>query len=215
MVARYGFTTLKLKGGQGLDTDLAAIRAVRRAAGPDVRIFVDANGAYTADEAPRYLAELAAEGICAVEDPYPLAPDAVFERVQSESSIPILIDAAGGSLRNAVSFCECGARAIAVKPGIIGLSEARRIAEFASHHECAVNIGIGGESDAGSLAALGAAAALTLPATWLPPETSFFLLLADRIVAEPLHVAGGMLRRPDAGSISELIDWERVERLRP
>jgi L-alanine-DL-glutamate epimerase-like enolase superfamily enzyme len=215
MISRYGFATLKLKGGQGVATDVLAARAVRAAAGPDVRIFVDANRSYDAADAPAYLSALGDEGICAVEDPYPLAPDAQFERIQGASPIPIVVDSNGASLRNVKMFCERGARTFALKPSFIGFSEALRIADYAAQQDCAVHVGVGGESDVGSLATLGAAAKLTSPATWLPAETSFFLLLRDRLLFEPLEITAGKLRLPNAKTLAELIDWERVEHFHP
>ena len=44
--ARYGFRTLKVKGGQGLETDLTALREIRAAVGDAVELYVDANSAY-------------------------------------------------------------------------------------------------------------------------------------------------------------------------
>ena len=51
MVGRHGFRTLKVKGGQGIERDLAGIREIRSAVGDAVRFYVDANGAYPADQA--------------------------------------------------------------------------------------------------------------------------------------------------------------------
>jgi L-alanine-DL-glutamate epimerase-like enolase superfamily enzyme len=45
MVARHGFHTLKVKGGQGFDVDRAGMREIRAAVGDKVRLYVDANGA--------------------------------------------------------------------------------------------------------------------------------------------------------------------------
>ncbi len=45
MVERYGFRTLKVKGGQGIDVDAAGIREIRAAVGDGIRFYVDANGA--------------------------------------------------------------------------------------------------------------------------------------------------------------------------
>lgn len=215
MIARYGFKTLKMKGGQGVATDVLAAQALRRAVAPDVRIFVDANSYYDAADASAYLAALAAEGVCAVEDPYPLAPDAEFECIQASSPIPIIVDANGASLRNAKLFVEHGARAFAVKPSFIGFSEALRIAEYATQQNCVVHVGVGGESEIGSLATLAAAAKLTSPADWLPAETSFFLLLRERITISALAISDGKIQLPDAASLAGVIDWDRVRHFHP
>jgi L-Ala-D/L-Glu epimerase len=62
-----GFGTVKLK--VGLDGDAARVAAVRAAAGPDVAIRVDANGAWDVDEAVATLRGLAESGIELCEEP--------------------------------------------------------------------------------------------------------------------------------------------------
>src|SRR5688572_23202937 len=51
---RYGFRTLKVKGGQGVQTDLEALAAIRAAVGARVELYVDANSAYARGEALDY-----------------------------------------------------------------------------------------------------------------------------------------------------------------
>ena len=66
-MCREGFTTLKVKVGSG--DDLARMRAVRAAAGPEIKLRIDANGAWGAREAIARLADLAPLGIELVEQP--------------------------------------------------------------------------------------------------------------------------------------------------
>src|ERR1700722_15024771 len=92
MVGRYGFRTLKVKGGQGVAQDVAGIREIRAAVGEAVRFYVDANGAYPADEALDYARAIAGSGAVLLEDPCLLAPDARFHELRRDSPIPILVD---------------------------------------------------------------------------------------------------------------------------
>src|SRR4030081_1571743 len=69
MMAQHGFRTLKVKGGQGVDVDLAGMREIRSAVGDAIRLYVDANGAYAADEALDYARAMADAGAVMVEDP--------------------------------------------------------------------------------------------------------------------------------------------------
>ncbi|MGI8632718.1 MAG: mandelate racemase/muconate lactonizing enzyme family protein [Solirubrobacterales bacterium] len=62
-----GFTTVKVKGGD--DRDVARVRAVRDAAGPDIAIRVDANRAWSSDQAPGRLAEMGRCNVEYVEEP--------------------------------------------------------------------------------------------------------------------------------------------------
>jgi L-alanine-DL-glutamate epimerase-like enolase superfamily enzyme len=62
-----GFTCVKLKLGTG--DDLARVRAVRAAAGPELMIRLDANGAWSVEEALAMLRELSPLGIECCEEP--------------------------------------------------------------------------------------------------------------------------------------------------
>jgi L-alanine-DL-glutamate epimerase-like enolase superfamily enzyme len=62
-----GFACVKLKVGTG--DDAGRVAAVRAALGPDAQLRLDANGAWTADEAVRTIETLAPAGLELVEEP--------------------------------------------------------------------------------------------------------------------------------------------------
>lgn len=66
--AKQGFSRVKMKIGTGGHT-LDRVRAARAAIGPDVELFVDANGAYHAKHAVGVAAELADLGVTWFEEP--------------------------------------------------------------------------------------------------------------------------------------------------
>lgn len=68
---RAGYRALKLRVGQDLQTDLARVRAVREACGPDLDILVDANCAYTLDTARRAREAFGGHGVGWLEEPFP------------------------------------------------------------------------------------------------------------------------------------------------
>src|SRR5262245_65385611 len=86
--ARHGLRALKIQGGQGRDTDLKTIAAVKSAVGSGVEVFVDANGSYSREESLEYVRELAQAGVTVVEDPCPLSPDAAYSALQRDCRIP-------------------------------------------------------------------------------------------------------------------------------
>jgi L-alanine-DL-glutamate epimerase-like enolase superfamily enzyme len=88
---RAGFTCLKVKAGVG--DDAARLRAVRAAAGPDVLLRIDANGAWTAQEAPARLAELAEAGLELAEEP--VHGVAALRAVRAASDVPLALDETG------------------------------------------------------------------------------------------------------------------------
>jgi L-alanine-DL-glutamate epimerase-like enolase superfamily enzyme len=64
---RAGFTCLKLKVGFG--DDLGRVAAVRAAAGPETMLRLDANGAWTVEQAVRTIEALSPAGLELVEEP--------------------------------------------------------------------------------------------------------------------------------------------------
>ena len=64
-----GFRALKMKVGQGLELDVERVRAVRRAAGADTQVLIDANCRYTAAEAIELARRVADENVGWFEEP--------------------------------------------------------------------------------------------------------------------------------------------------
>lgn len=203
--ARYGFRTLKVKGGQGVDTDLQALKEIRAAVGPDVALYVDANSAYSTREALDYVKRIAAAGATIAEDPCPLVPDGEFEALQRSAGIPILVDSACTSVRDAELFLSRGARAISLKPGRVGMDECLAIGKKTSG--CSTAVGIYAES------ALGTLVNLQLPAG-LPAEQTFFLMMRSHVTNAAPEIRNGRIRLPDEPRLDGLVDWPAVARLK-
>jgi L-alanine-DL-glutamate epimerase-like enolase superfamily enzyme len=206
---RHGFRALKIKGGQGLETDLSALRKIRAAVGGAIDFYVDANGAYARAEAAEYIRAIAGEGAKVAEDPCQLHADALFAELLAVSAIPILVDSGCASFKDAVQFLERGATALSVKPGRIGITEARRIAELAAQKGANVCSGMYAESALGTLISLQLSCALREPL--VPAEQSFYLMMRDQILREPLDIREGRVRLPAISDIAALIDWDRVK----
>jgi L-alanine-DL-glutamate epimerase-like enolase superfamily enzyme len=216
MVARHGFRTLKVKGGQGVAADLEALTAIRHAVGESVALTVDANGHYSAAEAPAYVAKLAEHGIAWAEDPCRLEPTASFTELQAACPLPILVDGPCRDVMIAKLFLERGARGLSIKLSKAGgYTENRAIVELAGAHDCSVNVGILAETSLGALAALQLQAAIPQPLARLPAETTFFLTLDREYVQAPLTVDQGEVRLPDTVGMDRMIDWRRVAALAP
>ena len=202
--ARYGFRTLKVKGGQGVETDLRALAEIRRAL-PSVGLYVDANAAYSRGEAPEYVRRIADAGATVAEDPSPLGPDAQFEALQRGSPIPILVDGSCTSVRDAELYLARGAQAISLKPGRVGLSESLRIGALVRAAGGATALGIYAES------ALGTLINAQLPAT-MAAEQTFFLTMRAQVATQTTEIRGGRLRLPDEPDLSRYVDWQAVQR---
>lgn len=210
MVANHGFRALKVKGGQGLERDLDALRRIRDAVGTDVSLSVDANCAYPRGTALPYIEAIAGAGAMLAEDPCQLAPDRSFSELVEASPLPLLVDTPCASLRDASDFLRRGAQALSVKAGRIGFTESRSIEQLAQAHGASVAAGLYAESALGTLLSLQFAATLAQPVT--PAEMSFFLMLDQQVLTEPLEIAHGKVCLPATSATDTLVDWERVRR---
>ena len=81
-----GLKSFKLKVGS--DHDMESLRAVRKTLGDDVRIFVDANGAWDRETAIRRIEELHTLGIWAIEEPLKRrAPQQTKQQLDCEETL--------------------------------------------------------------------------------------------------------------------------------
>ncbi len=91
---KRGFKTLKIKVGVNPDLDLARLSAVRKAVGPDVNIRIDANQAWTPEQAVELISRMGDEGICPefVEQPVEAHDLEGLKYVTDHSPYPIVAD---------------------------------------------------------------------------------------------------------------------------
>jgi L-alanine-DL-glutamate epimerase-like enolase superfamily enzyme len=211
MVERYGFRTLKIKGGQGVETDVQGLREISTAVGDNIRFYVDANGAYPQQQALDYTKAMADAGASVMEDPCPLAPDASFEEFRTRSPIPVLVDFGCTGLRDANLFLEHGAAALSAKPGRFGLSHCRAMQARARAAGARVVAGLMGESALGTTAGLQFASAIGTPL--LPAELTWFLAMTEQVMQEPLTITNGAVHLSEASAVASRVDWAKLDRL--
>lgn len=124
--AGEGFATFKLK--VGLAGDVTQVAAVRAALGPDARIRVDANGAWTMDEAIERLRAIGRHTIELAEEP--VAGLEQMATLRARTRIPLAADESVATQREARRAVELGACSLAtVKLAKVGgIAEALEIA---------------------------------------------------------------------------------------
>lgn len=88
----YGFRQIKLKVGVAGYDGLACLRRVRKAAGTEMDLRIDANEAWHCVELEARLAPLLPYGITAVEQPVPHVESDQLAGVRSRLPIPIMLD---------------------------------------------------------------------------------------------------------------------------
>lgn len=210
--ARFGFGTLKVKGGQGLSVDLAAMREIRAAVGDGVVLYVDANSAYPRSEALAYTQAMQAAGCVVSEDPSPLRPDAQFGALQASAGVPILVDRTCTSALDAEQYFDKGAIAVSTKAGRIGFSEAREISALAAKRGARVALGLYAESALGTLISLQYGAAIPAELQLVAAEQTFYLGMREQVVTAMPPVRQGRIELPAEPGCAQWVDWDRVRR---
>ena len=209
---RYGFGTLKVKGGQGLEVDLAAMREIRAAVGDKVILYVDANSAYKRADALAYTHAIRDAGAVVSEDPAPLKPDEQFSVLQAQAGVPILVDRTCTSVLDAAHYFEKGATALSTKAGRIGFSEAREISALAASRGARVALGLYAESALGTLISLQYGAAIPAALRLVAAEQTFYLGMLEQVVTAMPPVNDGRIELPADADYSKLVDWSHVKR---
>lgn len=89
-----GYTTVKMKiGAIGIDDELALLKAVRAEYGPgDITLRVDANGAFSAQQAPEVLKRLADLDVHSIEQPVAPGLYEVMAELCASSPVPVALD---------------------------------------------------------------------------------------------------------------------------
>lgn len=119
VLARFdGCRTVKVKvaePGQTLADDVARVRAVRQALGPEGRVRLDANGAWNVDEAEHAVHALAEYDLEYVEQPCASIPELVELRTRIRyMGIPIAADESVRKAADPVAVARAGAADIVV-----------------------------------------------------------------------------------------------------
>ncbi len=187
-----GYLRVKLKIEPGFDVD--AVRAVRERFGPDLALQVDANAAYTLDDAG-HLARLDPFGLLLIEQP--LAEDDLAGHAELARRIatPVCLDESITSATTAADAIRRGACSVVnIKAGRVGgYLEARRVHDVCQQLGAAAWCGGMLETGLGRAANLALAA---LPGFVLPGDISASDRYWRRDLTEPFVLRGGYIDLP-------------------
>jgi L-Ala-D/L-Glu epimerase len=171
-----GFTVLKAKVGTDAATDVARVKAIRHAVGPDVAIRLDANQGWTPREAVRVIKALedAETGVELVEQPVERFDIAGLAWVSDRVDTPILADETVFGIRDLTAVIQARAADLVnvklAKCG--GLGPARTLLELARAHGLGTMVGsmmegpVGVGAAASLVAAYGTTVTSDLDAAW-------------------------------------------------
>jgi muconate cycloisomerase len=211
----HGFTAMKVKVGMDPDADLARVRAVRDAVGPDILLGVDANGGWSPSTAIRMLAPLDALGIAFVEQPVPAGDPRWLARVRSASTMPVVADESLSTATDALSLiANDAADMFSVYVGMGGgIREATNVSDVAL--AARVPCTIGSNLELGIAQAAMIHLAVSQPAVQpgiIPCDIISCFFYEQDIVLDPLPVRGGVAHRIEKPGLGVELDMKAVER---
>lgn len=209
-----GFDTIKIKVGLDPAGDVARVRAVREAVGPDISLMVDANGGWTEEQAIWTIERITEYRLTLVEQPLRRGNYSGLRRVREQTGCRILADESCFDEIEAVELIEQGCcDVLSLYPGKNGgITPARRIAALAARHNIPCSIGSNLEWD------LGAAAMLHFIVS--SPNMQVDLYPGDclgpyyhevSIATNPLQIAGPLTTLNTTPGLGIDVNWNVIE----
>lgn len=212
-----GFRAMKVKVGIEPEEDVARVRAVREAVGPDIRLGVDANGGWSVRTAIRTIRRLEEFDIYFAEQPVPDLDIAWLADVRAHVSVPIMADESVYTLQDAMAVARAGAADVLSvyigKGG--GIGPARKVAAVAEAAGLTCTIGSNLEMGVASAAMIHLAMATPgIGAEEFPCDILSPFLYEGDLLAEPLPIIGGSARPIERPGLGVVLDEEKVAHYR-
>jgi L-alanine-DL-glutamate epimerase-like enolase superfamily enzyme len=212
-----GFRTMKVKVGIDPDQDVARVRAVREAVGPNVRLGVDANGAWTPAQAVRMIRRLSEFDIYFAEQPVPPGDVTWLADVRKQVAVPLIADESVYTIQDALSLVRAQAADVfSIYIGkSAGIGPGRKISAIAEAAGLACTIGSNLEMGVGSAAMIHLAMATpALGTAEYPCDIIGPMFYTDELLKEALPIRGGEARALDGPGLGVELDEEQVRRYR-
>jgi muconate cycloisomerase len=212
-----GFTTMKVKVGLDPEEDVARVRAVREAVGPQVRLGVDANGGWAPRVAIGMVRRLEEFDVFFVEQPVAPLDVAWLADVRAHARVPIMADESVATPQDALALIRAGAADVLSlylgKGG--GIGAARSVAAVAEAAGIACTIGSNLELGIGNAAMIHLALATpAIAAEEFPCDILSPFFYEDDLLAEPLPITGGRADRLEKPGLGVELDEAKVARYR-
>jgi L-alanine-DL-glutamate epimerase-like enolase superfamily enzyme len=213
-----GFTFVKVKIGRPVERAIARIEQMRQVAGDTGNLMVDANWAFSVDEAVRVAAALAANRYFWFEEPIVPEDIAGYRRLRDGGNVMLAAGESDFALWQARELIEEKIVRF-IQPDVAragGVTETRRIAEFAHAHRVAYCPHVGWSGAICAAASLQLAAAM--PAFLIYECMVFDNPLRDALLVEPVGERGqlvdGALPVPQGPGLGVEVDRKQLARFR-
>lgn len=213
MIEKYGIRTLKLKVGIEPKKDVEMVRAIREGLGKDLMLYVDANQGYDPLTAIRVIEEMMPYNIVLVEEPCPITDKKGRKMVAQRIPIPIMGDESCFTNWDVAREIELEAvRVVSIKTARTGFTLSRRIIHLCEAAGVRNLHGLQGDSGLGSISSAHVCAGFKNTSFYYPSEISFFLMLEDDFLKEPLEVKDGCLYLGNKPGLGVEVDEGRFAR---
>ncbi|MEO6182721.1 MAG: mandelate racemase/muconate lactonizing enzyme family protein [Verrucomicrobiota bacterium] len=212
-----GFRAMKVKVGIDPDADVARVRAVREAIGPDIKLGVDANGGWSVEQAVKTIERLCEFGIYFAEQPVSPEDVAQMAEVRKKIRIPVIADESVYTLQDAKTLAQLGAADLfsiyVGKAG--GILPAKRIAEFAGSKNLKCTVGSNLELGVGSAAMIHLAMATRgIDAENFPCDIIGPFFYEHDLLQERLPIVGGRAQPNSKPGLGVELDEAKVKQYR-
>jgi muconate cycloisomerase len=212
-----GFRVMKVKVGIDPEEDVARVRAVREAVGPDVRLGVDANGGWSASVAIQTIRRLLEFGISFAEQPVAPLDVAWMADVRRNVTVPVMADESVYTLQDAMALVRADAAdvlSVYVGKGG-GIGPARKVAAVAEAAGLTCTVGSNLELGVAQAAMIHLAMATPgIGAEAYPCDILSRFFYQDDLLAEPLPVEAGSARPPERPGLGIELDEAKIARYR-
>jgi len=212
-----GFNRIKVKIGQPVKDACRRIERLRKRAGDDIELYVDANWAYKLDEAVEVGRALSANGYGWFEEPLAPENEQGYEELRRLCDVPLAAGESNYTVDQAMRLVMNRTLSV-LQPDVArsgGISETRRMAELARNHDVAYAPHIGMSGIVCETASVHLAAAMPNFRV-MESETDaspFKTQLAD-LAPGSIRQKNGMLDVPERPGLGLEINWDAVRSLR-
>jgi L-alanine-DL-glutamate epimerase-like enolase superfamily enzyme len=211
-----GFRKMKVKVGLDPDEDVARVRAVREAVGPDIRLGVDANGGWSPRVAIQTVQRLYEFDIYFVEQPTSDQDVAWLADVRNQIRLPVMADESVYTPQDAMSIVRANAAdVLSLYVGKGGIGPARKIAAVAEAAGLVCTVGSNLELGIGNAAMIHLAmATAVIDAETFPCDILSPFFYETDLLAEPLPIYAGKAYAPNGPGLGVTLDDEKVAHYR-
>jgi galactonate dehydratase len=212
-----GFPRIKVKVAKSVKEACRRIERLRKLAGDDIELCVDANWAYSLEEAVEVGRALTDNRYCWFEEPLRPEDEDGYEELHRRCSTPLACGESNYTLDQAMRLVS--RRAIAyLQPDVAragGITETRRMAEFAAAHDVQYAPHIGMSGIICETASVHLAAAMpNIKAMECETDASPFKTWITGAAPGIERQVNGMFPVPSGPGLGLEIDWDAVARLR-